>query len=213
MTDTNKTALLLIVDRSGSMNGVNGELRVETENSINTYLDDQRKEPGELLVQIVDFDTEISTQVELTNVDNVSRYKLDPRGWTALHDAMAFGIVDLGSRLAALSEDERPGRVIVVTVTDGFENASQEHTADSVKELVTHQTDKYGWDFVFLGANQDAVLTAQNLGIRTGSSLTYDPGNIAVASASLSAYTTQYRGKGSASYTDADRQAAVDSNS
>ena len=208
MTDSNKTAVALVIDRSGSM----GSIRLETENSINQFLDEQKALDGELLVHIVDFDTEISTQVELTDAGNVDKYVLQPRGLTALHDEIGKTIVDFGARLAALPEDERPGKVLFVTVTDGGENASQEYKdIDVVKRMVEEQTNTYSWDFVFLGANQDAVLVGQSLGHSAGSSLTYDPGNIAVAASALSSYTTTYRGKGSASFKDSDRQAAVDS--
>lgn len=209
MTDLNKTAIALVIDRSGSM----GSIRQEAENSVNEYIREQKELDGELLIEIVDFDNTVETQIPLTSADNVSKYTLTPRGLTALHDAMGQTINSLGAKLAAMPENERPGRVLFVTVTDGGENASREFDAGRVKALVKRQTDKYGWDFVFLAANQDAIVVGGALGHSTGSSLTFDPQNVAAAANSLSHYTTSYRGSGAAAFADSDRSQAVDSNS
>ncbi len=92
---------------------------------------------------------------------------------TALYDAVGRTINSVGQKLAALPENERPDQVIFVILTDGFENASREFSAVKISEMIRHQTEKYGWEFVFIGANQDAVLSAQQIGIKAGAALTY----------------------------------------
>lgn len=169
MTNPDYTAILLIIDRSGSM----GNIRREAENSINAFLDGQRKEPGKTTIRIVDFDFEYNLVTESIDLNDFDKYVLTPRGSTALHDAMGRGIVEFGEELAKLKEEDRPSKVIVVTLTDGHENASQDWNADSVKLAVEHQTSSYNWNFVFLAANQNAILTAEQFGIARGSSLTF----------------------------------------
>jgi hypothetical protein len=115
---------------------------------------------------------------------------------TALYDALGKTINTVGQELAALDESERPGLVQFVIITDGMENASREFTSDAVKNLITHQTEKYNWDFVFVGSNQDAVLTASTLGISAGSALTYDNATVGAASASWGDYVTTTRSFG-----------------
>jgi hypothetical protein len=115
---------------------------------------------------------------------------------TALYDAIGKTINTVGRELADLDESERPGLVQFVIITDGMENASREFTSDAVKNLITHQTEKYNWDFVFIGSNQDAVLTASTLGISAGSALTYDNATVGAASASLGDYVTTTRSFG-----------------
>ena len=106
---------------------------------------------------------------------------LQPRGSTALHDAMVRLIGEAGAELAALPEDQRPGTVLVAVLTDGHENSSREATGAMVKELVERQQSQWGWQFTYLGANQDAVLTAHGLGIRAEDALTYAAGNVDAA--------------------------------
>jgi len=109
-----------------------------------------------------------------------------PRGSTALLDVMGRTIVDTGSRLSSLSEEDRPDNVIFVIVTDGHENASREFTASSVFDMVKHQTENYSWNFVYLGANQDAIAVGASLGIRRGSSISYS----ATAAGTSSSYNS-----------------------
>jgi len=92
---------------------------------------------------------------------------------TALLDAMGRTIDDLGEQLAAMPEDGRPGTVIVVTLTDGLENASKDYTREKVAERVKHQEEKYGWEFIFLGANLDSINEAEAFGIQRASSKVY----------------------------------------
>lgn len=205
MTNPNKTAIAVLMDRSGSM----ASMRVEAENALNSFIEDQKNEPGECMVRLADFDHDYRDVYRSTDIQKVSAYTLQPRGTTALNDGIGRLVTDFGQELAGMSEEDRPGTVIVVIVTDGFENASREFSHTQVADMIKHQQDKYGWDFVFLAAGQDAIATADSYNIGAGSALTFDPNSVAYAGASLSAYTSTTRGGGSYHFTDEDRKAAT----
>lgn len=202
MTDPNYTALLLIVDRSGSMQSI----RDEMVGALTALLADQAAEPGMLTVDVVLFDHEIIRTHSLASPAAVD-IELTPRGSTALHDALGIAATDFGATLAALPEHARPSTVQVVVVTDGHENASQEWSAESVRHLVRTQIETYSWDFVYLGANQDAVLTARQLGFDTDSAMTYAPaaGAIDKLSMSTSRYLKDVRGGTKKGFTEEER--------
>ncbi len=96
-----------------------------------------------------------------------------PRGSTALFDATGRTINSVGQRLAGVPEEERPDKVLFVIMTDGFENASHEFNASKISEMINHQRNVYNWEFMFIGANQDAVLSAKEIGIPAAAALTY----------------------------------------
>lgn len=181
MTDSYYTAVLIVLDRSGSMAGIRDDMVGGLEQLLRTHA----AEPGLLTVDIVTFDDRIEVSHHFANPSEVS-VELVPRGMTALHDAMGYALNGFGAQLAALPEHARPGNVQVIVVTDGYENASKEYTAETVRRLVVTQTDTYGWDFVFLGADQDAVLTAADLGIAAGKAMTYARGSENVKSMNAS---------------------------
>ncbi|WP_430868732.1 VWA domain-containing protein [Demequina aurantiaca] len=168
MTDPNYTALLLIVDRSGSMM----QIRDDMVGGLQKLVDDQASTPGKLTVDIVTFDDKIEHTHSFADPTEVI-VELEPRGMTALWDAIGIAVNNFGAALASLDELHRPDMVQVVIVTDGMENSSQEYTGAQVNKAITHQRDTYKWDFVFLGANQDAVATAQELGIDGDAAMTY----------------------------------------
>jgi len=128
-------------------------------------------------------------------IDSVPPLQLQPRGSTALLDAIGRFIADIGTELAGRPDDQRPGSVTVLVLTDGHENASTEWTKDAVQKVIRQQEADYNWDFVFLGANMDAVDVGSNLGFAAGKSLTYDTtgDGIAGAFASVSAYSDRKR--------------------
>ncbi|QCR20292.1 vWA domain-containing protein [Agrococcus sp. SGAir0287] len=190
MTDPSYTAMLLVIDRSGSMSTI----RDEMVQALEVMIAEQRKEPGLLTVDVVTFDDRIEHAVVLGDPE-VVRIELEPRGATALYDAIGVAVQQFGARLAAMPEHARPSTVQVIVVTDGLENASQEWTAESVKATVERQRTEFGWDFVFLGANQDAVLTGARLGFARDASMTYAPapGAVGAAGASMSRYMSDLR--------------------
>ena len=204
MTDDNYTALLLIVDRSGSMTTI----RDDMVGGLQTLLDQQAAEPGMLTVDVLTFDDVIEVTHTMADPKSVV-IELDPRGSTALFDAIGFGVQGFGKLLSDLPEHARPGTVQVVVVTDGHENASREYTADAVRKLVTQQKEQYGWDFVFLGANQDAVLTGTRLGFRRDSSIDFDAddrGALAVSAAASRYLSSSRSSRSAASFSPDERR-------
>ena len=184
MTDSTFTALLLVIDRSGSMSTI----RDDMVGGLTELLRNQAAEPGRATVDVVLFDDRIETTV-------VVRIEVEPRGRTALHDALGRSIDAFGARLAALNEADRPGTVIVVVATDGRENASREFTGEQVRAMVERQQHEYAWDFVFLGANQDAVTTGGALGFRAENALDFDAdsGGAQAVTVSASAHISRLR--------------------
>jgi uncharacterized protein YegL len=168
-----KTEIILIVDRSGSMQGVKNDI----EGGFKSFLEKQKEQEGECLVSYYQFDDKYETVFENKDIQQVDGIEIKPRGWTALLDAVGKTINTVGERLSKTPEEERPSLVIVVTLTDGQENASKEFTTEKIQELVKHQTDTYKWKFVFLGADKDTVLTAKKYGFAAGSSMAYNPMN------------------------------------
>ncbi|ROQ40692.1 VWA domain containing CoxE-like protein [Frondihabitans sp. PhB188] len=205
MTDSNYTALLLVIDRSGSMISIRDEMI----GGVTALLKTQAKAPGLLTVDVVQFDNEIEQLDTLADPRSIE-IALEPRGATALHDAVGIAVTTFGSTLAALPEHARPATVQVVVVTDGHENTSQEWTAATVKKLVRQQTTTYGWDFVYLGANQDAVLTGAALGFASDSSMTFEAGaaGVAAASATVNRYFSDVRGGTRRGFDEGERRAS-----
>jgi len=169
------TDLIIIMDRSGSMSSIQQDM----EGGLDQLFTDQRKEPGECQVTLVQFDDEHELVYEAKPLADVPPTKLVPRGTTALLDAMGFTIRRTGERLAALPEAERPGKVIVVIVTDGHENASKEYQPSAggrerIAAMVKEQEEKYSWTFVYLGANQDAFEVGGSIGVRCAANYVAD---------------------------------------
>lgn len=168
----NATDITVLLDRSGSMSS----LRNDTIGGVNTFLAEQKAQPGEATVTLIQFDHEYqqvydALPVKLVLPLTVKTYV--PRGGTALLDAIGRAVTETGVRLAALPEDSRPMQVIFLIQTDGQENASRVYTSARIKDMITHQRDKYAWEFVFLGANQDAFLTAESYGMSAGNAQKY----------------------------------------
>lgn len=208
MTDSTYTALLLIVDRSGSMAGIAEDM----EGGIATLLAEQRELPGKLTVDFVRFDDKYEHVARLADPAKVT-VKISPRGSTALLDAVGRAFTEFGATLAAMPEDERPGNVIVAIVTDGLENASREWTGAAVKALVEQQQFDYSWMVTYLGANQDAISVAHHIGVNPSAALTYGTADVGAMAASLGNYVTTTRSTGvAAAYSVEDRDAQAVSN-
>lgn len=163
------TEIVAIMDRSGSMQSC----KKDSEGGLNAFIDAQKKQPGDARLTLVQFDTEVETVLASKPIKEAPVCRLDPRGMTALYDAVGSTIDSLGARLAALPENERPGLVVVVIITDGGENASKDYTGEKVRAMVAHQQEKYSWKFVYIGANQDAFTEASKIGIAAGLSANY----------------------------------------
>jgi hypothetical protein len=155
------TDITVVMDRSGSMEAC----RTDAEGGLNQFVEDQKRQGGEALFTLVQFDHEYEFVHKGVPVRDVPRLTLVPRGSTALLDALGRAIVETGERLTAMPEADRPGLVVFVILTDGGENASREYTRAKVKEMVEHQQNAYKWKFTYLGANQDAFAEAGSIGI------------------------------------------------
>ena len=169
MTDTNKTLIAALLDRSGSMAGSTEA----TEDGWRELINSQRSEPEYCEVTLAQFDTSYEVLYPPTPITAVPEFVIVPRGMTALLDAAGKFITEVGEQLAALPEDQRPGRVICLIMTDGMENASHEWTWDGLKALITQQREVYGWEFIFLGANIDAVEVGARMGMDRDKAMTF----------------------------------------
>lgn len=160
-----------IIDRSGSM----GVLRQSAIDGYNGFLDEQKKLPGEALWQLVLFNTHrLSHPVgPIDRVKPLNEDTYSPFGGTALLDAIGVTVEEVGYQLAMTHEDERPSKVIVVILTDGHENSSVIWSKEAVAAQIQHQQEFYGWEFVFLGANMDAVAEASALNIPPSNAFNY----------------------------------------
>ncbi|MEJ7834446.1 MAG: vWA domain-containing protein, partial [Nocardioides sp.] len=161
MTDSTLTHIYFLLDRSGSMQSI----KTDTEGGFAAFVEQQRVGDGECRVTLAQFDDHYEVVYADRPVADVSPLDLQPRGSTALLDAIGRTVTDRGADLAALAEAERPGTVIVAIMTDGYENASREWTHPAIKALVEQQTAAYGWQFMYMGADQDAVEVGASLGV------------------------------------------------
>ena len=164
--------IAFVLDRSGSMKSCQ-QAAIE---GFNQFLADQQKTDGLAKLTLVLFDDEYLVPISSIPVEEVVSLTDDtyqPRGCTALLDAIGQTIDDVGQRLAGLAEKDRPGQVIVAILTDGLENASQRFTWKEIAGKIKNQTDTYKWIFLFLGANQDAIATAANLSIAANNAANY----------------------------------------
>jgi uncharacterized protein YegL len=158
------TELVFILDRSGSMSG----LEEDTIGGFNSMLLRQKAEGGDALVTTVLFDNNyelLHDRRDIKSINPISEKEYYVCGSTALLDAIGITINKTGKALSETDEDERPEKVMFVIITDGMENSSTEYTYGKIKEMIEHQKSKYSWDFIFLGANMDAVKTAASFGI------------------------------------------------
>lgn len=177
----NLTEMVFILDRSGSMYS----LTSDTIDGYDSLLSKQQKEEGEAFVTTVLFDHKyelLHDHVNIKNVRPLTDKEYFARGGTALYDAVGRTINDIGNRLSNTPEEERPEKVVVVIVTDGFENSSREFDRATVKNMIEHQQDKYSWMFMFLGANMDAGKEASDLGIKTEYAKTYAASKVGTTS-------------------------------
>lgn len=211
MVDSNYTHIAVVVDRSGSMSTIQNDMI----GALDTFFKEQAEvDPhAKVLVDYAQFDDQYEKVFSDTDIKK-AKAQLQPRGLTALLDGIGKTITDLGTKLKALPEAHRPGKVLVVIITDGGENASREYKQDTVKKLIQQQESEYDWSFLFLGANIDAVAVGASFGLSRGSTLTYDTANVDNTIGSLSMATSAYRGAplgAKAGFSEEDREAAVKS--
>lgn len=176
----NLTELVMILDRSGSMGG----LESDTIGGYNSMLKKQGETEGEVLVSTVLFDDRsevLFDRVPLEELPQMTDKEYYVRGCTALLDAVGGAIRHIGNVHKYAREEDRPEKTIFVITTDGLENASREYSYDIVKRMVERQREKYGWEFLFLGANIDAIETAGKFGISADRAANYHSDHIGTA--------------------------------
>ena len=169
----NLTELVMILDRSGSMSG----LESDTIGGYNSMLKMQREADGEVLVSTILFDDRsevLYDRVPLEKLPQMTDKEYFVRGCTALLDAVGGAIHHIGNIHKYAREEDRPEKTIFVITTDGMENASRKYSYDRVKRMVERQKEKYGWEFLFLGANIDAIETAERFGISADRAANYN---------------------------------------
>lgn len=200
------THISMVLDRSGSM----ASCADDTRGGFNAFIEEQKKQPGEATLTLTQFDDVIETVHSGIPLRDVPTLRFEPRGMTALLDAIGKAINTTGQWLSAKPEHERPEKVVFVILTDGHENASREFTRAKVFEMIRHQETNYRWQFVFLGANQDAIKAGADLGISAQSSMTYDTRNTRQVYANLTSSVNALRSTGKAvAFSDIDRLKAT----
>lgn len=166
------TELVFILDRSGSMLG----LEQDTIGGFNSMLEKQRKEPGAAVVSTVLFDNEneiIHDRVAIADVSDLTDKEYFVRGCTALLDAVGGAIHHIGNVHKYARKEDVPEKTIFIITTDGMENASCRYTYEKVCAMVERQKERYGWEFIFLGANIDAAAEAKRFGIHESMAANY----------------------------------------
>ncbi len=170
MTNNSLTLIAALLDRSGSME----TCKKATETGFDELIAKQRSAPGDVNVTLSMFDDEYDNVYANVPIAEVGKLNLVPRNMTAMLDAIGRFITEIGEDLASCQEEDRPGTVICLIMTDGMENASTEWTYEEVKGLITQQREKYSWQFIFLGANIDAIDVGGRIGVPEATSMTYN---------------------------------------
>ena len=171
--NNNLTEIVFILDRSGSMAG----LEADTIGGFNAMLEKQKREPGEALLSAVLFDhvsEVVYDRVDLRTIEPMTDKQYFVRGSTALLDAIGGAVRHIANVHKYAREEDRPGKTVFVITTDGMENASRNFTYAQVQKLVKREQEKHGWEFLFLGANMDAIEAARSFGIREGHAVRFE---------------------------------------
>jgi len=211
------TEIIFIVDRSGSMESI----RMDMIGGFNSFIKEQRKVPTECKVSFFQFDTQppipekVYEMLNINEVKDLTPQTFVPRGGTPLLDAVASVIRSVGERLSNTAEDEKPEKVLVVCITDGEENSSHEWNSEQVAQMIEHQEKNYKWEFVYLGANQNAWSAGMSYGFKSSSTLGYvaSKGGVDKLFKSLGDKVTSYRccaEVSSVSFDEEDRAAQKD---
>ena len=192
-----QTEIAVLIDASGSMSSI----RDDVVGGFNAFVDDQKKLPVEARLTVTFFDNSRFDKwqegLDLKNCPKLgAEYR--PGGATPLLDATGRTIEELGERLSSMAEADRPSKVMVIVMTDGYENSSVVFTKEKIKSMIEHQQQVYKWEFVFLGANIDAFAEAESMGMRVDNVAEYDATSDGVkkAFAKMSEATSFYRTDG-----------------
>ena len=205
-----RTDVTVVLDRSGSMQST----RDDAMQGFNALVEDQKRVAGQAWLSLVQFDDQYQvdyTEKPMTDAPALTPATYQPRGSTALLDAIGRTIDAIGRRLSARTEGDRPDKVVVVIITDGQENASTTFSARQISEKIAHQRHVYKWEFIFVGSNQDAVMSAAQMNIARYQALSYSStrrGTHAAFSAVSQSLGT-VRAGGAGTFTPSQRAEAV----
>lgn len=194
MPKENLTCITAVLDRSGSMSLTQKDVI----GGFNSFLKEQKETPGEALFTLAMFDHAydlVYDCVPISDVKDLDEKTYYARGNTSLLDAIGRTINAVGSKLASMNEEDRPSKVLFLIMTDGEENASREFKHSKIMEMINHQRDAYKWNFVFIGANQDAIKAGSSMGFSANQSYNYAASSVGTKSAysSMSAGTRRFR--------------------
>ena len=167
------TEIVFILDRSGSMSGLEGD----TIGGYNSMIDKQKKEEGEVLISTVLFDGEtevLHDRIPLDKIGPITDREYYVRGSTALLDAVGGAIHHIGNVHKYAREEDVPEKTLFIITTDGMENSSRNYSYDKVKKMIERQKERYHWEFIFIGANIDAVSVAGRFGVDKHHAVTYE---------------------------------------
>jgi Mg-chelatase subunit ChlD len=173
MKTNNLTEIICIIDKSGSMSSI----RDDAVGGFNSFLQDQKEKEGNALITLNLFDHDLYEMYQGKNIkyaDKLTYGSYVPGGTTALNDAIGITLDKADLRHANLEKEETPDNVIVAILTDGMENSSREYSPAHIKRKIKIHEEKYNWKFIFLAANQDAVLTGRGYGIKDDYSMDFD---------------------------------------
>ena len=168
----NLTEIVFILDRSGSMAG----LESDTIGGFNAMVEKQKNQEGEAVLSAVlfsNYSTVIYDRTDIRKVEPLTESQYFVGGCTALLDAIGGAVHHIGNVHKYAREEDRPGKTVFVITTDGMENASRYYSYSEVQRMVKHEQEKYGWEFLFLGANMDAISAARSFGIREDRAVRY----------------------------------------
>lgn len=192
--NNNLIEVIFILDESGSMS----PLKDDTIGGFDSFIEKQKKEAGECKVTTVLFNNAVYKIHDAVDINEVTSLDISytPMGTTALLDAIGTTIDEVGIRLANTPEEERPGKVLVVITTDGYENASKEYTQDMVKRMIQLQQNTYNWTFMFLGADIDAKQVGGSYGISHSHTYTKSAGGLSSIYTVVADTTSYMRSRG-----------------
>lgn len=163
--------ITVLVDRSGSMENIKNDM----EGALREFIKNAKKTNVETRFSLAQFDTDYEMVIEAKDIQTVEEdsIKIAPRGGTALLDAFGKTIDNVGSRLAALPESDRPNKVLIISVSDGGENSSKIFTKEKIREMTKLQQETYKWEFVYFGANQDSFDESHKMGLKSSSTINF----------------------------------------
>lgn len=192
------THISILLDRSGSM----GSIKQDVIGGFNSFLSEQKAVSGECYLTLTQFDTEgidvVHENKAIADIPELTKGTYQPRGGTPLLDALAKTIQSTDRALGNIPEVDRPDKVVFVVITDGEENSSREYTKTQIKELIERQEKSRNWNFLFLGANQDAFAEAGSMGVAMAAAASFTPDSAGVGAsyAAVSSNVASYRRSG-----------------